>query len=144
MTNNHLSVQAIATACGCPYTLVRRYAEAAGMAELMGGIPVKGALGLRYPPASLPRWRGIMEPHQARAITPTTAAQALPIIWGTEAGAEPLEGAQATDTPGDPWAALEGTLERIAEALERLADAVERALEEETKGTKWRRPRSRR
>ncbi len=86
--SSHLSIQAIAAACGCPYALARRYARAAGMADLMGAVPVQGALGPRYPLASLARWRTIIELHNAHVITPTTAAQALPILWGVE----PLEG----------------------------------------------------
>lgn len=82
MKSELLNLSQLATVLPAGYSTVRRYAEARGLSELMGGLRLEGELGVRFPVASLDRWRSLISLHNANAITPKTAAAALPLIWG--------------------------------------------------------------
>ncbi len=75
-----LGVQRIAVLTGEAHSVLRRYAEIDSVAALLGGQRLEGVFGNRFPASSLPKWKMIAHLHQQRAITPNTAAQALPLL----------------------------------------------------------------
>ncbi len=136
-----LGIQRIATHIGADQGVLRRYAYIEGVVRLLSGQPGQGAKGNRFPESSLPLWEDIARLHKMRAITPGTAAQALPLIWSVGAASGREHSAQEAVYTGFE----ESYGIKIAAALERLADAAERALppqqaEVHPTTTRWRRP----
>ncbi len=120
--NDFLGVLNLAAELQCGHGILRRYAEAKGVSDLMGGVPMTGKLGLRYPAASLNRWRQLMELHRRRAVTPQTAAAVLQILWDNN-----LPETRSNDTCESYGA----DLARIAAAVERIAVVQEQILARE-------------
>ena len=123
----YLGVQNLAAALKCSYGTLRRYAEIREVAQMMGGVAVAGKYGLRYPVASMGRWRQLLDLHQARAVTPQTAAAVLAVLHGEAEGNGRLATKSEIVSPANTGSVV-AELSRITAALDRIAAAQEQMV----------------